>query len=47
MLSAHQINVLHHLVDNCEEYITDLAEENGIKNTDASIGVAKFLVAHP
>ena len=47
MLSTHQINVLQHLVDNCEEYITDLAEENGVKNTDASLGVAKFLVAHP
>lgn len=46
MLSAHETNVLQHIIENCEEYIIDLAEENGIKNTDASIGVAKFLVAH-
>ncbi|WP_065712754.1 hypothetical protein, partial [Acinetobacter baumannii] len=37
----------HHLVYNCEDNLTDLAEVNGIKNTDASICVAKFLVSHP
>lgn len=47
MLSSLQINVLQHLLTNCEEYITNLAEENGIKNTEATLGVAKFLVSHP
>ena len=47
MLSTHQTTVLQHIIDNCEEYIIELAEENGITNTNASIGVAKFLVAHP
>ena len=41
MLSTHQINVLQHLVDNCEEYITDLAEENGVKNTDVFLKSGK------
>lgn len=47
MLTKNQIIVLQYILDNCEEYIADLSEENGITNTDASIGVAQFLVANP
>ena len=46
-LSAHETNVLQHLINNCEEYIIEHAKQNGIKKTDTSIRVAKFLVAHP
>lgn len=47
MLSSIQIKVLQHLLANCEEYIVDLAVQNGIKNTDATLGVANFLASHP
>ncbi|HFD2143760.1 TPA: hypothetical protein ACF2EA_003584 [Acinetobacter baumannii] len=47
MLTKNQINVLQHILDNCEEYIIELATENSISNTDATIGVAQFLVANP
>jgi hypothetical protein len=47
MLTKNQTNVLKHILDNCEEYIIELAEENSISNTDATIGVAQFLVANP
>lgn len=47
MLTKNQTNVLKHILDNCEEYIIEIAEENSISNTDATIGVAQFLVANP
>ncbi|SEO14225.1 hypothetical protein [Acinetobacter sp. yr461] len=44
MLSQNQISVLQHIIDNEEELIIELAEENNL-NSDASIGVAHFLLA--
>lgn len=44
MLSKNQISVLQHIVDNEEELLIALAEENNLKS-DASIGIAKFLLA--
>ncbi|HCW3748594.1 TPA: hypothetical protein OXK62_003827 [Acinetobacter baumannii] len=47
MLTKNQINVLQHILDNCEEYITELAEENNITNPDVSVRIAYSLVKNP
>lgn len=45
MLSSNQIEVLQHILDNDVVYIENLAKANGLSNPEASVGVAKFLVA--
>lgn len=47
MLSTNQTEILKYLVENNEEYIIDSAQNNGISNPVASVGVAKFLIENP
>lgn len=47
MLNKNQANVLEHILCSNEELITDTAKENGVNNSDASIGVAQFLIGDP
>ena len=45
MLNENQIEILKSIVDDNKELIIDLAKSNNIPNSDASVGVAKFLIA--
>ncbi len=45
MLTIDQVAVLKHLIENEPEFLESSALEGGVSNPDASIGVAKLLVA--
>jgi len=46
MLTKNQTDVLEYILDNCDYYITEIAEENSISDPEISIRIGHFLTGN-